>query len=73
MATLTINDLALDQALDNNSMSSILGGRWIRRTYTQRYYSYYYRTVRRAYTSYRTFRTRVRQVRYRRITRWVWI
>ena len=73
MATITINDLDLNQELDSNALQSICGGRWVRRTYyrryTRRYYRsyrvrrYYYATVRRAYT--RTYT--------QRYSKWVWV
>ena len=57
---LAINDLDINQELDNNTLTNILGGRWVYRNYYRRYtrrYSYtsrirryYYATVRRWYT-----------------------
>ena len=73
MANITITDLELNAALDKKALKAIAGGRWVRRVYYQRYYAYFYRTVRRAYRVYRTVRIRVRQLRVRRIVRWVWI
>ena len=73
MASITINDLEQNQELDRKALQDISGGRWVRRVTYQRYYAYYYRTIRRRVTMWRTYRVRIRRLRIRRVIRWVWI
>lgn len=68
MATIAINDLEINQELDSQALQNILGGRWVLRTYYQKYRRTYYRTVR--YTAYR--RTAFTQTYTRAYRRWVW-
>jgi hypothetical protein len=77
MAAIEIKDLEMNAELDKKALENILGGRWIRRTYTRRVVRYYRRryTRRIRVTSYRYqsyYRTYARTT-YQRYTRLVWV
>ena len=72
MAAIAINDLDINQELDNNALQSILGGRWVRRTYYRRYTRRYYRSYRVRRYTYRTVRKWYTRTYTRRYTKWVW-
>lgn len=73
MASIAINDLAINQELDGNALKSIFGGRWVRRTYYRRYTRRYYRTYRVRRYYYTTVRRAYTRTYTQRYTKWVWV
>ena len=80
MAAIEIRDLEMNDELDRKALENILGGRWVRRTYTRRVIQRYTRryTRRVAYTAYRyqSYYRTYNRVTYQRYTprgRWSWL
>jgi hypothetical protein len=65
MASIVINDLEKNEALDKKALESLLGGRWIRQRYTRTYTRWYTRTVRQRYARVQYY-YRYTNVRYAR-------